>query len=238
MTPHDAFFDDAELSQPDWMANWVNAELDALTFNVCDAVLNRLDKPEPLIDGQTKVQQVMGDYYDTVAAQCPDLWPAVLTQLNRSVRVLPVKWSRLAASLLVVLMAGSTWAWLHQSPSTPASAVRQVASLPVTPAITSLADPVTSTAVKPVIAKAKIPAAMSGRRMMSQLKPKLKRPRVPSAGSPVVLPRAQRVQQAILAEAAQNVKRQAVANAPGSLDYVFNVSSPAKDDLVLGLASP
>ena len=234
MTTHDAFFND--LDQPDWMADWVHAELQALNFDISDTVLNHLNDPAPLLSTEVKTRQLLDDYYDVVSRQCPDLWPVVLTRLSQQPNVVPIRWTRIAASLLAIVTVGAAGFNMWHA----GSSQLQVASLPTTPAASILADPTpvkktASTMANPVaLPKVKV---VTSRKVLMPTKVKSRREALPAAVIPAV-PRAQRVQQAILATAAQAIKQQSVADAPGSLDYVFNVSSPAKDDLVLGLASP
>jgi hypothetical protein len=231
--------------QPDWLTQWVTAELDTVTFDAVDAVLDNLAAPVATLSSRAAHRHLMTAYYDVVSDQCPDLWPAVLKQLKQPVRRPFVAWRQLAASVLALVAFGTSAAFFMTSQ--PASRPVTVASLPVAPVTPVLASkpvlPVKAAADlradKPSVLPAKTVGVPVVKRVIRQTVrlAALSKPLavVKKVVAPVPVPRSQRVQQAILAAAADRLKPS--KSAPGSLDYVFNVSAPAKDALVLGLAS-
>lgn len=235
---YDAFH--PENNTPDWFGQWVASELTSSEFDVVSNVLGQLDEPANTVTLPAMTRHTMDLYYDTVVSQCPDFWPAVLRQLKPRPVALP--FGRIAASVLALVAVGVGLTVVLQPVSNRQVAVLPVTSVKVAPFVSPVvtdpkvdglkSDGLKSNAVRPAVVNTpqRVMPVKASRFWRKPASGKVNRSVAPVASET----RTQRVEKAIIATATEAIRS---GRAPGSLDYVFNVSSPAKDDMVLGLAA-
>jgi hypothetical protein len=131
------------------MAKWVNAELDGLSFDAVDAVIDKLLNSPTTNTTATNdeaaggLSPVMASYYQAVEAQCPDFWPALVTQLKPAAAKrpwfnrlrMPVLGGAVAACVTLVVLSTVAFVnprWFGPTPSAPVVANNtNVSPLPV-----------------------------------------------------------------------------------------------------------
>jgi hypothetical protein len=248
------------------MRQWLHAELAQVDFDISDVVLKALDKPVEAATPTGMMRHTMNQYYDSVQAQCPDLWPAVLTQLKlmqQQARKRRGTWtfagSAIAASLVVALMSVTITGVKPKQSDVNAVATRQP-----TQTLAATAKPITNLA-----SNALVPNETATQPLSNTTKSLVALPVRPPYTFKNTNDRVKRLKQALrytVAHArsknkapllasngtaglthAQRVEREIVATAtraatrkrpatPASLEYVFHEATPTDDTITLGFA--
>jgi hypothetical protein len=244
------------------IAQWARAELQAINVDCVDAVMQALnnDTDHMAVSSARLCHMAMDAYYETVAEQCPDMWPGIVTQLKHK-PVQNVVWlPRMAAvAACGLLVAMGTW-WVQPAnrsvlPSRTASAPMKqaastVSSLVTSPSSTTVAmstplDTSEVTALPTTQPKDtswtrrfarrsfKTPINYRLQQLKASLKRQVARTRPVMVAQVPPLTRQQRVERDIVAIARSVVTTK---KTPTSLDYVFNEAAPKEDVVTLGFA--